>query len=398
MIIPEQKRLSRKFLIYKFATNLWFFGTVWLYFYRLFISDSQVGIVDAVAFFIGLLVEIPSGALADKFGRARVTRIGLILMTVGFVVQALGGFWIFLTFQIGVTVGASLISGADEALFYEKLKFKKTSHQWRDLLTRSGQVALIASLSANVVGSLIHTFEPTLTWLLTGLAYLIAMAVIWNVKDEPTSQAPQTIRANLRDYFTDIAAGFREFKKPQLRLYIPLIITVQGLFYAYGWGLLRLVLLSRFGFSPFWGSVAIASCALISILVLHLTRKYSHKLSEKQIFTTIIFMAILGLVLAIFDLGLIGCAVLLLFYVGEHTTHPFISEIVNKAAKPQQRSTILSIASFFKVLPYVLLAPIIGFLNDNNSLEIFLIAWAILSALAWIYYLVARKKNSYVAR
>jgi ABC-type nitrate/sulfonate/bicarbonate transport system permease component len=54
------------------------------------------------------------------------------------------------------------------------------------------------------------------------------------------------------------------------------------------------------------------------------------------------------------------------------------------------------VASFLKVLPYVALAPIIGFLNEQGSLEIFLIAWAILSVVAWVYYFAAKKKDNLV--
>lgn len=359
-------------------------------------GDAEVGTLDAIAFFIGLLVEIPSGALADKFGRARVMKIGIVMTAIGIATQAVGGFWVILAFQIGVTAGQSLISGADEALFYEKLKFKDTSHKWRNLMMRGGQVALVASLLANVIGGLIYTFDVHLVWILNGLAFLIAAIVVWGIKDEPIKRTKQTIRENLKGYFTNIATGFREFKKPQLRLYIPLIITVQGLFYACGWGLLRLVLISRFDFSPFWGSIVISSCGIISILVLHLMHKKSEKLREKRVLTLITFAAIFGLLFAVFNVGWWGYIVILLFYVGEHTIHPFLSEILNKNAKPEQRSTILSVASFLKVLPYVALAPIIGFLNGNNSLEIFLIIWAALSAVAWAYYIITKKRDTLI--
>jgi len=377
--------------------NLWFVGAIWLYFYRIFMGDAEVGTLDAIAFFIGLLVEVPSGALADKFGRARVMKIGIVMTAIGIATQAIGGFWVILAFQIGVTAGQSLISGADEALFYEKLKFKETSHKWRNLMTRGAQAALVASLSANVLGGFIYSFSPHLVWVLNGFAFLVAAAVIWRMKDEPMKRQKQTVRENLKEYFVNISMGFREFSKPKFRIYIPLIITVQGLFYACGWGLLRLVLLDRFDFSPFWGAVAISSCGIISIIVLHIIHKHSEGLREKRVLTLITFAAIFGLIFSVFNVGWWGYIVILLFYVGEHTIHPFLSEILNKRAKPEQRSTILSVASFLKILPYVALAPIIGFLNSENSLEIFLIVWAVLSALAWIYYIIAKKKDSFVS-
>jgi len=49
----HQRWLSKKYLAYQFLTNLFFVGAVWLYFFRLFISDQQVGILDGFAFAIG---------------------------------------------------------------------------------------------------------------------------------------------------------------------------------------------------------------------------------------------------------------------------------------------------------------------------------------------------------
>ncbi|MDR0957492.1 MAG: hypothetical protein LBM09_02880 [Candidatus Nomurabacteria bacterium] len=45
-----------------------------------------------------------------------------------------------------------------------------------------------------------------------------------------------------------------------------------------------------------------------------------------------------------------------------------MSEIVNREATEKNRSTVLSVASFLKVLPYVAIAPIIGALNTSDNL------------------------------
>ena len=87
----EQKTLSRKFIAYKFLLNLWFIESIWLYFYRLFMDDAQIGIIDAATFAIGLIAEVPSGALADKFGKSRITKIGIVVAAIGIAGHAIGG-------------------------------------------------------------------------------------------------------------------------------------------------------------------------------------------------------------------------------------------------------------------------------------------------------------------
>src|SRR3989344_918763 len=118
----NQRWLSSKYMTYRMFTSMWFVGAVWLYFYRLFITDQQVGILDGMAFAIGLLAEVPSGVLADKFGRDKMTRLGQILAGGGLLLQAAGsGFLPFFVGQAVMMIGVSFVSGADEALFYKKL-------------------------------------------------------------------------------------------------------------------------------------------------------------------------------------------------------------------------------------------------------------------------------------
>ena len=73
---------------------------------------------------------------------------------------------------------------------------------------------------------------------------------------------------------------------------------------------------------------------------------------------------------------------------------PIMSEVLNKHAMEGQRATVLSVAAFFKTLPYVILAPIIGSLNTEGHLEYFLIAWSILIVLTLGFYLFKVKNDT----
>lgn len=391
----QQQLLSTKYITYRTLTNLWFVGAVWLYFYRIFITDQQVGILDGLAFTIGLLAEVPSGALADKFGRDKVVRLGQLLAGSGLLIQAAGSN--FIPFFIGQTVmmvGVSLVSGADEALFFEKLKFEKKSTDWRKLVTRGSQISLIGSFFATIVGGWMHTLNPRIPWMLNGLSFIVAALLIWNIKDDRPKKKKQKILSELKNYLDDIKTGFMQFRLPKLRLYVPFIITVQGLFYTTGYGLLRLILLDRFHFNPLLGSVAIASSNLMTVGLLSYMHKKADSFDEKKVLAFIGIIAASSLLLSLANIGFWGYVVILALYAGEHILQPFISEILNNRAPEGQRATVLSVASFFKSLPYVLLAPIIGYLNTNGKIEYFLIIWAFLIFGAVILYLSAKKKDT----
>src|SRR3990167_7698001 len=192
----DQHWLSKKYLLYKILTNLWFVGAVWLYFYRLFITDHQVGILDGAAFAIGLIAEVPSGALADRFGRDKMVKLGQVLAGGGLLIQAFGSSFVpFFVGQAIMMIGVSFVSGADEALFFGKLNFDRTSVSWRKLVTRGSQVALIGLLVATVAGGWLHTINPRIPWILTGLSFIGSVLLIWKIKDDRPEKAKQKFTA-----------------------------------------------------------------------------------------------------------------------------------------------------------------------------------------------------------
>lgn len=376
---------------------MWFMGAVWLYFYRIYITDQQVGILDGLAFGIGLIAEVPSGALADRFGRSKIVRLGQVLIGSGLFMQALGSsFMPFFVGQAITMVGASFASGADEALFFKKLNFNRDSLEWRKLLTRGSQASLIASVVALVVGGFLHTINPRLPWILTGLSFITATFIIWQIKDDAIIKSGNKLLGEIKEYLLDIQVGFSQFRLPKLWLYVPIIIVVQGLFYTVGWGLLRLILLARFHFDPLLGSIAVATCSLITVAILAFMHKYAEKMSERRVITFISLCAAASLLLSLANIGTWGYLVILILYAGEHILYPFMSEVLNYHAPENQRATVLSVASFLRILPYVILAPIIGYLNTNGKLEYFLIFWAVLILIALLIYLSNKKQDTQI--
>src|SRR3989338_3789464 len=397
-ITDNQRWLSRKYLNYELLTNLWFVGAIWLYFYRIFITDQQVGLLDGFAFAIGLIAEVPSGALADRFGRDKMVKLGQLLAGSGFLIQAFGSsFMPFFVGQAIMMIGVSFVSGADEALFFGKLNFAQTSVNWRKLVMRASQFALISSLIGTIVGGWLHTINPRIPWILRGLSLISSVFLIWSIKDTRPEKDKQKFSVELREHLASIKKGFAQFRAPKLLLYVPIIIIVQGLFYTAGWGLLRLVLLNRFHFDAFWGSVVIATSSLITVGILAIMHKYAENMSEKRVVSIISLSAAMGLLLSIADIGIWGYFVIFALYAGDHILYPFMSDILNNRAEENQRATVLSVASFFRTLPYVVLAPIIGYLNTHNNLEYFLIVWAILIFVAILLYLSLKKKDDFVS-
>lgn len=391
----EQRWLSRRYLWYQFFTNTWYIGVIWLYFYRLFINDQQVGFLDGMAFAVGLLAEVPAGALADKFGRSRLVRLGLLLVGGGLIYQGVSSSFLpFFIGQAGIMIGLSFVSGADDALFFERLNFDRESAAWRKLVTRGSQFGRAGSLLAALAGGLLQALNPRVPWILSGVSFFGVALLIWNINEARASAGRQKFLAEVSDYVQDIKTGFAAFRTPKLWLYVPIIVSLQGLFYATGYGLLRVVLLSRFQFGPFASAVVMATCSITSIVLLGIMHRSAERLREKHVILAVGASAVLALLYAVGNVGAWGYIVILILTVGEQTLYPFMSEVLNRHAPEGRRATVLSVASFFRMLPYVVLAPVIGTLNLHGQLQYFLIGWALLLAACLLVYSRAKRRDT----
>lgn len=363
----------------------------------MFINDQQVGFLEGLSFAIGLLAEVPAGSLADKFGRSRLIRLGLLLGGGGLLLQAAGsGFVSFFVGQTVLMVGMSFVSGADSALFFERLNFDRTSTAWRKLVTRGSQMGRLGSLLSTLAGGLLYAVNPRVPWVLGGLSSLVAAMLLWNIADARLPEARQKFFTEIGGYLQDIRTGFATFRMPKLWPYVPIIISMQGLFYAAGHGLLRVVLLSRFQFSTFGGAIVLASCSIVSIFVLDVIHRSSERVSEKYVFLTIGAAAVFSLLFAAGNVGAWGYIVILILVVGEQVLYPFMSDVLNEHAPDERRATVLSVASFFRMLPYVVMAPMIGTLNLHGQLDYFLIVWALLLAVSITTYLRAKRRDTQI--
>lgn len=385
--------ITTRFILYKMFSSMWFIGAVWLYFYRIYINDQQVGILDGLSFFIGLVAEVPSGALADTIGRKRLVFIGQLMAGVGLVVQALGNsFWQFFLGQTVLMVGLSFTSGADEALFFSAGKFDNKPAAWRRIVMRAGQFGLLGSVFALTVGGWLHSVQPRLPWLLTSAAFIVSSTIVLSVK-EIQQKAERLHSTKIREYLANIKDGFSYFASTNLKYYLPLIVSLQGLYYINGYGLLRIILLDRFRFTPLQGSILIAVCGVVTIAILYYLHKVTNTISEKKVISFIVLSAIFSLVASVFDIGYLGILVIILLYVGEHILYPYMSDILNKHSEEKHRATVLSVASFIRMIPYVLLAPLIGALNTSNILAYFLVPWAMFIGASLALYMTRIKKT-----
>lgn len=388
-----RSKIERKYIGYLVFRNTWFIAAIWLLFYRIFMTDRLVGVLDATAFLAGLLLQIPAGVWADRLGRRKLVRVGIIVGAVGMAVQgAAVNYWHILVGQLLTTASWSLCAGADEALFYDTLKSYKLESSWKPTLSRANQFAIATEIVCFVLGGYMFTVShrlPFFAWAITSLGSLFFLSGLNDIIVDKNNQY------KLQDYFTDLKDGVKQVTHTALRYYIPIVLFMQGLYYTFNFGLLRAVLIDRFKFDAVGAGWLIAAGGVLSLFALNYQKSRFHKNQAEKIAINVIGLTtMLALFFSANITSKIGAVVILVIYINAYLLDPWISDAVNRNVSSQHRATAISAVAFIKSLPYVVLAPLIGSLNHQNKLHYYIYPAVAAGLMAVFFYnLKVKPKN-----
>ncbi len=117
-------------------------------------SGAQISALLALWSLVGIVAEVPSGALADRFSRRGALAASTILQAAGYVAWlALPGFGGFAAGFVLWGLGGALMSGAQEALLYDGLAAVGAAEHYARVQGRVTAVELAAQVPAAVAAS-----------------------------------------------------------------------------------------------------------------------------------------------------------------------------------------------------------------------------------------------------
>ena len=160
------------------------------------ITTAQVSTVFLVWALVGLALEIPSGALADRVDRRH-------LLGVAFAIRAAGiALWLVWPTLTGVLIGAvlwavhdALASGSWEAMIHDQLRSEGRADRYGPVMARIGQWSHLGVAAGTLLGAgllQIDTSLVTLGWL-TVAAHAGSIALVTTlplVGPDPSELAP----------------------------------------------------------------------------------------------------------------------------------------------------------------------------------------------------------------
>lgn len=375
--------------LYRFFSSFDITSAIWvLYLGYKGMNLVQIGLLEGIFHVTGLLSEIPTGALADLFGRRRILIIGRIMSLISAIIMLFSNSFLGFAMRFILSAwGYNLNSGSEEALIYDTLKELKKEDEY---LKINGRINLIIEISQGLavfIGGILSQIDFSISYITAIIVGIISLTFSFSFKE-----------VDIRDDFEERITIINHFKKSMkvlkdnrkllnIIMFFPIVYTFSAIVYFYGQQFLNDLGYSRLNISIIFLFNGILS-AIGAILSDKIYKKYNASgwLSISMIISfLLILMGNISKELSIVTFLAIGFLTAIL--------QPISSKLINSMVESKQRATIISVESMFYSLMMIILFPVCGLIGDLLSLELsFEIIGIIGVVITTIEILILKKK------
>ncbi len=378
----------KKFCLYGFLKNLKFFEPYLLiYLLANGINLFQIGILIAIREIFVNLFELPSGFIADYFGRKKELYFCFGFYITSFIIFFLANSFILAAVaMMFFGMGEAFRSGTHKAMIYTYLDFKSWQSEKTFVYGRTRSCSLIGSATSGVLGILLILFSPddNYIFLFSVLPYLLDLLLIISYP-KFLDIADKNNDLSFKQMIVNLVQSFR------INIKLRNLLIEEGIFeaaFSYVKDLIQPILEVIIIGSGISLIVSLSADDNLKILlgfvyaVLNLFGSYFSKKAyllkgKKASITCLLIIhicyAFLFLMLAVFSKQyIIVCIIYVFVYIFHSVRKPiFIDEIDNNIEK-FYRATIISTGAQLKSLFLMIFAPILGYIGDNVGLHLVL--------------------------
>jgi len=365
----------RNILIYYLVSifnSCWFVEGNWIFFLTRYITFGQFGIIESLVFTLGLLFEIPAGAISDLFGKKISLILGMFASFLGaLVLSSVKNESSIIYGYIVLQFGWAFTSGTLEAFAYDSLVEKKDEKNYDKVVSANNSLMIIVFVITSLTGGLLYNIYFRLPYIVWSVCYLVAMISLFFAV-EP--EIKEKVEFTFNNFIKQFIQGVKELIKPNLKKFLVIIIVFSGINYAYDMGFIKPLLAVNFGFKESSQSIIYACIGLVIAFTVRLMPVIRKKLSDEIGLLILMIVQGLAYLTASLTIGYSGIFVLLSLDIIGSMIYPWISIIVNDKVPSKYRATTLSTLNLITKIPYVLIAVIAGNLMQEKNFELFTIS------------------------
>ncbi len=333
------------------------------------VNLTQVTIIDVAFWIAATLGEVPTGIVADTFGRKPSLVVGAAVMGTSIIG------WTFaptvplvMLAYVFLAIGTTFLSGAEDALFYESVQITGCTDEYTHLVGRISATMLGATAMGNLLSGLFATIDLKLPFLMAGLCLLLMLGVVMTFKEPRIDEKSiENARKSYREVLKQSIVMLH--MRPDLRYLLFYLALVP----------MAAVLMETVFLQPQTVSLGlpiagvggvVMAVQIINMLGSTWSGRIKLRFGEQRvlyaaplfIISSLILLAVFQILPALLFVAVIGFATAVL--------RPLVLSQIQGEVPDDIRATILSMQSLMFTLLVAVGEPILGFIADQAELPV----------------------------
>ena len=358
----------------------------------LFYQDHGLGLQDifilkSVFSIVAVVLEIPSGYLADVWGRKKCLVLGSILFFSGYVCYSFTGtFAAFIIAEVLLGIGQTLVNGADSALLYDTTEYYKKEDLYLKYEGRITMIGNFAEAAAGIFGGLLAVYSLRYPFYGQAIVAFIGIPASFALQEIPTLH-------KIKSTYSQIIGIIRYslFENKQLSYNIMFSGIIGAATLTMAWFIQPLLIHIDMP-TGYFGVIWTLLNLTVGVSALYSDRIDKYFGVDKTFFIILLFI-VGGYVALAYNLTYWGLIVVFVFYIFRGFATPILKGYINQIAASNSRATVLSIRNFVIRLMFAVIAPFVGWMNDFYSLKNALLACGVIIFIPGVIFLFLQTRE-----
>lgn len=384
--------------VYNFFLQLNITSAIWvLYLAFKGMSLVEIGLLESIYHITGLIFELPTGALADLYGRKFCVVLGRVVNVISCILMITSSS--FLGFAISFVLSCAamnLNSGAAEALVYDSLKELGEEEKYKKIWGELAFVMSIAQGIAVLLGGILADIQFLYAYIFGTVIQIVALIISFSfnephIDNKKVKSKSKNQNKKEKIVINQLITSINVLKDRKIVLYLIMFSALVGSLQT------TVFFYSQQYFSDLnYTKTKIAIICALGSLIEAVSSKYAYKIENGLKIKGILLGTSIINIIALAGLAFVKELSILFFLLTSVTgglAFTIFSDYINSRIPSEHRATILSFDSLCFSIFMICVFPLFGLLAEHIGFSITFGVIAILYIPAMLFLMLKLKKH-----